>query len=165
MPDNDTENFLYSPPIFRRYSLCRIDQCVLITAIMSLVRFNANFVPHVSVTEVGTNSPRWSNNSSFYTHATGTSIKFIKEKVKMHSVGCQLLKKKFRVPIFHVSIIYPIHIGVGFTIFQWDSLITMRNDLHFWKNIFQVKYAVFRDAVHIFYIFLNTVCLSEQHFY
>ena len=42
---------------------------------------------------------------------------------------------------------------VGFAVFHWDSLITMRNDFHCWKKIFQVKYAVCRDLGAVYFLY------------
>ena len=56
----------------------------------------------------------------------------------MHLVSCQLLKK-FVIVFF---------LGFNNTpkkTLQSESITTMRNGFNFWKNICQVKYAVFRD--------------------
>ena len=59
----------------------------------------------------------------------------------MHSVACQLLKKKVHIEIL-----------------QYDSLLAMRNDFDFWNNICQVKYGVFRNlAQNNFFVFSGHV--------
>ena len=82
---------------------------------------------------------------SFCTERSRRWTMFVKKSVKLLSVACQLLKKKIYGALFQVLMIDSKNITVGFTIFQWDSLITIRNDLNFWKNICVVKYAVFSN--------------------
>ena len=87
-------------------------------------------------------APGGRTSSAFCTHTTWTSTMFVKKSIKLHSVAGQILKKKVFVAFYQVSIIHPKkNITVRFTIFQWDSLTTMRNDLRFWTNICQVNTA------------------------
>ena len=88
----------------------------------------------------------------FYTHRARTSTILVKKSIKMHSIACQFWKKKIHVVLFFRFELYTQkNIIVGFTNILLESLITMRNDLEFWKNICQVKYAVFRNLTQYFF--------------
>ena len=52
-------------------------------------------------------APACRTSLAFYTHRTRASRLFIKKSVKLHSVACQLLKKKVHVVLFEVSKIHP----------------------------------------------------------
>ena len=92
--------------------------------------------------------------SIFYTHRTRTSTMFVKKSVKLHSVACQLLKNYVHVA-FQVLMIHPNNITVGFSIFQWDSLIQWEMIFIFWKNICQVK-----NTQYLGYIFVHLYIFS-----
>ena len=49
----------------------------------------------------------WGISSAIYIHKTRTLTMFIKNSLKLHSVACHLLKEKFHVALFQVSIIHP----------------------------------------------------------
>ena len=71
---------------------------------------------------------RFTNNNEKWCHWTLTSIMSIQKSLKLHSVACQLLKARVHVAFYQVSYTQK-NITVGFTTFQWDSLITMSNDV------------------------------------
>ena len=80
----------------------------------------------------------WSS-KTFYTHRSQTSTMFVEKSVKMHSF-LSTLKEEGSCHLFQIWIIHPKkNITARITIFQWDSLITIRNHFDFWNNIRQIK--------------------------
>ena len=62
----------------------------------------------------------------------------------------------FERGFFRFELYIQRNITVGCSNIQWDSLITMRNDLDFFMNICQVKYVVFRNLTLFLSIFFTT---------
>ena len=104
--------------------------------------------------------------SAFCTHRARTSTMFVKKSVKMCSVACQLLARQ--VASFWNFSVYQLYtqrkITVRFTVFRWDSLITMRNDFHFRNKLNTQSLDIWRCTFFLLKILLTIFLWPTEYF-